>query len=645
MSRAPSRAPAPRRSRPDDLRLGSPRPRLRMLSLGLTLVMLVFAVRLVHVQVVDAAAYTEQASSNRYVTVPLAAQRGDITDRNGTALATTVDAYDIIADPTLFTRDITGVDDAPEQAAALLAPVLGEDEEELAALLATPDSQYVLLARQQTPQAWRQITDLRRALAERADAGTGHQVLTGVFREPNPKRVYPGGDLAAGVLGFVNNEGRGGAGIEAQFDRELAGQDGAIRYAQSGGRRVPTAGSHEQPPVPGTDLELTIDRDIQWAAQRAIEAQVAESVADGGYVVVQDARSGEVLAMASAPGFDPNDYAATDPALLGNPALQDAYEPGSTSKVISMAAVLQEGVAGTGTHVTVPNRLPRADRAFADDHEHDTLHLTLAGVLARSSNIGTILAVELLGDTQSEANEVLHSYLTAFGFGRPTGLGFPGETAGILADPGDWNASQQYTVAFGQGLSVNAVQAASVYSTVANGGVRIAPTLIRGTTGADGRYEPWPRPEPERVIDEATADDLTAMLETVVADDELGTGRIARIDGYRVAGKTGTSNRVDPGTGRYRGYTSSFAGFAPADDPRITVYCAVQNPTEGPHSGSQVCGPVFKEVMEFSLKSLRVPPTGAEVRSLPATFDPGDSATADAAAGGDASRRETDPEE
>ncbi|MDT0309173.1 penicillin-binding protein 2 [Streptomyces sp. DSM 44917] len=615
--------PGPRRPRPEGapLRLGSPRPRLRLIGLGLTLVMLAFTIRLVQVQAVGAASYSEEAELNRIVEVTLSAERGDITDRDGHALATTVDAYDITADPLLFTEEQTGVPDAPRQAAALLAPILGREEAELADLLDNEGSRYEVLARRQTPQTWRQIQDLRRILDEQEAEGTGTQVLAGVLAEDTTVRVYPNDELAAAVLGFVNDEGQGGAGLEAQLDRELAGEDGTATYAQSGGRRVPTAGESEQPAVPGTDVELTLDRDIQWAAQRAISEQVAASEADGGSVVVQDTVTGELLALASAPGYDPNDIAAASAENLGNPALEDAFELGSTSKVITMAAVLEEEAATPSTHVTVPNRLPRADRSFADHNEHETLSLTLAGVLAQSSNIGTILAAEELGETQPEANRVLHRYLSAFGFGRPTGLGFPGETPGILAGPEDWNASQQYTIPFGQGLSVNAVQAASIYSTVANAGERIAPSLVRGTTGPDGEYRPAEEPERSRVVSEETAEQLTRMLETVVASPE-GTGSAARIPGYRVAGKTGTANRVDPDTGRYQGYTSSFAGFAPADDPRLTVYCVVQNPTEGPYTGSEVCGPVFNEVMRFSLAALRVPPTGESFDGLPVTFDP-----------------------
>ncbi|MFI9765578.1 peptidoglycan D,D-transpeptidase FtsI family protein [Streptomyces sp. NPDC052415] len=619
----PARRPAaPRPAASPSLRLGSPRPRLRMVSLALTLVLIAFVVRLLQVQAVDAGTYAAKAEKNRYVGYTLAAERGGITDRNGVALAASVDAYDITADPTLFTRKSLKVGDGPEQAAALLAPILGQDQEVLTKKLKAK-GQYVLLSRRQTPQVWKQIKDLKSALATKAetDPGTAN-VLAGVFSVASSKRVYPNGELAAGILGWVNYDGKGGGGVEQQFDKELAGKDGKIRYAQSGGRQVPTAGgSTETPAVPGSDVELTIDRDIQWAAQNAISEQVEESKADRGYVIVQDTRTGEILAMANSPGFDPNDLSKADGASLHNWSLEDAYEPGSTAKVMSMAAVLEEGVATPGTHVVVPNRLHRGDRLFKDDIDHETWYLTLNGVLAKSSNIGTILATGQLGRTQPESNKVLYSYLRKFGLGSYTGLGFPGETKGILAPPDQWSTSQQYTIPFGQGVSINAMQAASVYSTIANGGVRVEPTLVRGTKGADGRFTPAQKPEKTRVVSARTAKTLARMLESVV-DDREGTGTKARIPGYRVAGKTGTANRVDPATGKYRGYTSSFAGFAPADQPRITVYCAIQNATEGNYFGGQICGPVYKQVMEFALKTLQVPPTGAPAAKLPVTFSP-----------------------
>ncbi|MFG3189219.1 peptidoglycan D,D-transpeptidase FtsI family protein [Streptomyces omiyaensis] len=623
--RPAARRPAPRPTarKPRTIKLGSPRPRLRLISVGLTLVMLVFVVRLLQVQAVDASAYAAKADKYRYQEYTLSAERGEITDRNGIALATSVDAYDITADPKLFTAEESKLRDAPEQAAALLAPILGKEPADLAKKLRTPKSRYTLLARKQTPQVWNQIKDLRKVYAQKAQepGGTGVNLLGGVLSEPSTKRVYPNGDLGAGILGYVNAEGRGAGGVESMLDPELAGQDGKIRFTASGGRQVPTAGSQGTPAVPGSDIELTIDRDIQWAAQRAIADQVQKSRADRGYVIVQDTRTGEILAMANAPGFDPNDLSAANAAAMGNAALQDAYEPGSTSKVMSMAAVLEEGKAAPDTHVTVPNRLHRGDRLFKDDIDHPTWYLTLNGVLAKSSNIGTILATGQLGKDQAESNRVLDGYLRRFGIGSPTGLGFPGETAGILAKPEDWSTSQQYTIPFGQGLSVNALQAASVYSTIANGGVRVEPTLVRGTKGPDGRFTPAPKPGENRVVSEKTATTLAQMLESVV-DDREGTGTKAAIPGYRVAGKTGTANRVDPELGRYKGYTASFAGFAPADQPRVTVYCAIQNPTKGSYFGGQICGPIYKKVMEFALKTLHVAPTGSASPRLPVTFEP-----------------------
>ncbi|MEU0672623.1 penicillin-binding protein 2 [Streptomyces sp. NPDC006172] len=621
----PARRPAASRpAAPRVIRLGSPRPRLRMVGLALALVMTAFVVRLLQVQAVDASTYAAKAERNRYVGQVLTAERGEITDRSGIALATSEDAYDITADPTMFARDQLKIDDGPERAAALLAPILGQEQSDLVKKLRPedPDVRYTKLAGRQTPQVWKQIKDLKSALATKADTdGSTANVLAGVFSVPSSKRVYPNGGLAAGILGWVNAEGKGGGGVEAQLNTLLSGKDGKIRYAQSGGRQVPTAGSTETPAVPGSDVELTIDRDIQWAAQNAITEQVEKSRADRGYVIVQDTRTGEILAMANSPGFDPNDLSDARPEALGNAAVQDAFEPGSTAKVMSMAAVLQENAATPLTHVTVPNRLHRGDRLFQDDIDHPTWYLTLNGVLAKSSNIGTILATGQLGRTQAEANKVLYSYLRAFGIGRPTGLGFPGETRGILAAPGAWSTSQQYTIPFGQGMSVNALQAASVYSTIANGGVRVQPSLVRGTKGPDRRFTPAAAPQKKRVVSQKTARTLAQMLESVV-DDEEGTGTKARIPGYRVAGKTGTANRVDPATGKYHGYTSSFAGFAPADAPRVTVYCAIQNATQGSYFGGQICGPVFKQVMEFSLKSLQIPPTGAKPAKLPVSFSP-----------------------
>ncbi|MFJ9947511.1 penicillin-binding transpeptidase domain-containing protein [Kitasatospora sp. NPDC091207] len=633
----------PQRPQSRAIRLADPRRRLRVVTVALSLVFSVFAGRLVQLQLLDSDALAADANTNRYLSIPITAERGSITSADGVALATTVDAYDITADPAMFTQGAAGIPDAPEQAAALLAPILGQSKEKLAADLHTPKTRYKRLAAQQSPDVKNQISDLKSGLEKQANSKTCQaqkrllnkavdeggrtrvdnecvNPLAGVFNRDTQKRVYPSDGLAANLVGFVNAEGEGAGGLEQQYQKQLAGKEGHSSYAQAGGRLVPTAGGSLDPAVPGTDLRLTINRDIQWAAQRAITDQVANAGAEKGYVIVQDVKNGQVLAMATSPGFNPNDLSTAKSSQLGNPALQDAYEPGSTAKLMTMAAVLDTGKATWDTKVTVPYPLVRGDVAFKDDIPHDTWYLTLAGVLAKSSNIGTIEAAQTLGATQPEANKVLNDYLRRFGIGQSTGLGFPGETPGILDKPEDWKASKQYTIPFGQGLSVNALQATSVFSTIANGGVRVAPSVVQGTTAPDGRFTPAAPGAQSRVVGEQTAKTLTEMLESVVSDEQ-GTGGKAAIPGYRVAGKTGTANRVDPKTGGYRGYTASFIGFAPADAPRVTVSCVIQDPVNG-HFGGQLCGPVFKQVMEFTLKTLQVPPSGSEAPNLPVEWKP-----------------------
>ncbi|MEV7598757.1 penicillin-binding transpeptidase domain-containing protein [Kitasatospora sp. NPDC089797] len=631
--------------RPKALRLAEPKRRLRVIGVVLSLVFSVFAGRLVQLQLVDADALAADANTNRYLNIPITAERGSITSSDGVALAATVDAYDITADPAMFTPEATGIPDAPEQAAALLSPVLGVSKEKLAADLHTPKTRYKRLAAQQTPAAKNQISDLKAGLEKQsgsracqaqkkllgkpADQGGRTRVdnecanpLAGVFNRETQKRIYPAEGLAANLVGFVNGEGEGAGGLELQYQKQLAGKDGRSSYAQAGGRLVPTAGGSMDPAVPGSDIKLTINRDIQWAAQRAITDQVANSGAEKGYVVVQDVKTGQVIAMATAPGFNPNDLSLAKQSQMGNAALVDAYEPGSTAKLMSLAAVLDTGKANWDTKVTVPYPLVRAGQQFKDDVEHGTWYLTLAGVLAKSSNIGTIEAVETLGDgDQLKANQILDGYLRKFGVAKPTGLNFPGETPGMLKKPEDLVASEKYNIAFGQGpMQVNALQATSVYSTIANGGVRVAPSIVQGITGSDGKYVPTAPGEQTRVVSEQTAKTLTSMLESVV-DDEQGTGGNAAIPGYRVAGKTGTANRGAADGKGYDGYTASFIGFAPADAPRYTVSCTLQGPVNG-HFGGQLCGPVFKQVMEFTLKTMQVPPSGSQAPNLPVEWKP-----------------------
>jgi cell division protein FtsI (penicillin-binding protein 3) len=305
--------------------------------------------------------------------------------------------------------------------------------------------------------------------------------------------------------------------------------------------------------------------------------------------------------MAATPTFDPADPGAVPAKDRGNPAVSDVFEPGSTNKVITMAAAVDAGVLTPQSPIVVPPTLTRGGTVFHDAETHGEENLTLAGVLAVSSNIGTILASEKVGTTR------LYDYLRAFGLGQRTGIGFPGESKGLLSDPSTWSASQRYTIPFGQGISVTALQVASVYATIANGGVRVTPTLVKGIETDDGGFAPATTMTRTRVVSESTATQVEHMLEAVTTDE--GTAPKAAITGYRVAGKTGTAQRVDPTCGCYRGYTASFVGFAPADDPKLVVLVVLDNPIRG-HYGGTVAAPVFKDVMSFALETEKIPPTG-----------------------------------
>jgi cell division protein FtsI (penicillin-binding protein 3) len=309
--------------------------------------------------------------------------------------------------------------------------------------------------------------------------------------------------------------------------------------------------------------------------------------------------------MATAPTFDPATYYKARPADLGDRVVQEGFEPGSTSKVITAAAAMEAGGVIPSTPFTVPDHLRLFDRTFNDSESHAPERLTFGGVLAKSSNVGTILASERITSTE------LYQYMRAFGYGEKTGVGLPGESPGILKPVNQWWGTDRYSIAFGQSVSVNALQTASVYATIANGGVRVTPNLIAGTTDDKGAFTPAARPASRRVIKQSTAGELTRMLEGVTTKD--GTAPLAQIPGYRVAGKTGTAQKVNPRCGCYvgGGYTSTFVGFAPADSPQLVVEVVLQKPQKG-YYGGQVAAPVFKNVMSFALQSRRIPPTGSK---------------------------------
>ncbi|MFM9135287.1 MAG: peptidoglycan D,D-transpeptidase FtsI family protein [bacterium] len=535
------------------------------------LVLLAFAARLVDLQGFRGDQLAAAAVDQRTVTVQVLADRGQITDTNGVPLAQTLEARHITADQTLI--------EDPRAAAEALAPSLAADPDVLAERL-TGDRRFVYVAKEQTPQAWRQIQELG---------------IVGIFSERTTKRVYPAGNVAANVVGFVGAEGDGMAGVEYARQDILAGVDGWRTYERAaGGAAIPTAEMSAQEPVPGTDIQLTIDRDIQYVAQRVLSEAVERFGAESGSVVVMDPRTGHVLALATAPTFDANAPEEAAPEDLGNRALTDAFEPGSTAKVMTMAAVLEEDGARRDTVFQIPPVLERAGKVFHDASDHGGYSWDLETILSRSSNIGTILAAETI------PQETFYEYLQRFGIGEATGLGFPGETSGYLPPREEWSGTTFPTLTFGQGFSVNAVQAASVFATIANDGVRVPASLVKNSDVGDAPIDG------ERVVSGDTARTIREMLENVVADG--GTAPMAGIPGYRVGGKTGTAQVINLDCGCYDGSTiGSFLGMAPIEQPELVVGVTIVKPASE-QRGGEVAGPVFREVMTYALQARKVAP-------------------------------------
>ena len=572
------------------------------------LVMLsLIAGRLVWLQGFQASAYAAQAVEQRTRTITLTAPRGQILDRSGDALALSVDARAVYGEPRTIARAVcTATDDRPCDPAGIaqqLAPVLGLSAQEI-------ESKLVL-----SPKATGAVCDEDHLigckgfayLARGLEADEAQRVrdlgLVGIGVVAEPRRVHPGKDLAANVVGFTNVEGSGAAGIERRFDEVLAGTDGqTVAEVDGGGRIIPNGSSTTVEPRAGGDVQLTIDRDQQWNAQKVLTERLAEAEAESGSATIIDIQTGEVLALASVPTFDAEDPGAADESVRGNRAVTDVFEPGSIGKVITAAAALEEGVLTPDSVLSVDDHIQVANKRFTDSHEHPVEQMTFTGVLVESSNVGTIMAAQKVGGPK------LYAMLQRFGIGSRTGIELPAESPGILRDEKDeWSKTDYGTHPIGQGYSVNGVQMASVYATVANGGVRVQPTIIKSTTGPDGEAVERPAPKTTRVLSQDVADQLRGMLEGVT--NEGGTAVTAAIPGYRVAGKTGTARRVVDG--RYDGsYTASFVGFAPADAPRLAVAVSVQAPKNGYYGGA-VAGPVFRDIMSFSLRSMGIPPTGA----------------------------------
>lgn len=550
------------------------RPALRLIWLLLSFVLAFGLVvgRLVHLQVVKAEPLELLGSKQRTDRIELPARRGGIYDRDGTPLAVSAEARALYANPRFIAN--------PDLVAANIAPILDVDEEELAERLGR-DSGFVYIARRVPVHLARKVLALE---------------LPGVGALKETRRAYPSDALAGQVLGFVNIDNEGLSGIESTFDELLSGEPGEqIVERDPQGRPIPQGQNQVRAPVRGRDVRLTIDRDIQFAAEQALAAGVRNTNARGGQAIVMDPRTGEVLAMANHPPLNPNDFGNAEPDARRNRVVTDVYEPGSVNKVVTAAAAIEAGLIDPGDVLVVPYRYRVAEKLFSDYAPHPTQRLTYAEALARSSNVGTIKVAERLGRKR------LYQALRSFGFGERTGIGFPGESPGILSQPSKWYGTDMGTIPIGQGIAVTPLQVASVYATIANDGVRVPPTLVKEVNGRapkDGR-------KPRRVISPYTAAQVRSMLVGVV---EGGTGVRAQVPGYLVGGKTGTA-RI-PSTTR-RGYTTdivtTFAGMAPADEPRLVVVVSLDNPR--PRFSALTAAPVFKQILQFSLAHLGVRPT------------------------------------
>ncbi|MFZ4107591.1 MAG: peptidoglycan D,D-transpeptidase FtsI family protein [Candidatus Planktophila sp.] len=568
--------------------------RIRLLILLVAVAMLIFGVRLVQVQAVQAADYRARAATEMENTRSLLAPRGEITDVNGVAFARSVAATSIVVDQTQISN--------PTRTANFVAPILGLPVGQVKASI-TGTRKWNMVFQNAKPAKWQELST---AIAQYnlAFPAMSPERIIGFFPERSYVREYPSGSLIASLVGFVNHDGKGATGLESSMNSVISGVDGKYSYANGYGAEIPGSQSEITPAQTGTTVRLTVDRDIQWVASKAISDVVKASHAISGTVIVMDPRTGEILAHATAPTFDPNHTSKVALVAMRNPSVQDVYEPGSTGKVMTLSAALEEKKITPETVFSVPYALKRSTKIFHDHERHATKRLTSSGILAESSNTGSIQIGELL------SHETLHDYLSKFGVGTKTGSGLPGESKGILPKVADWSGTTAPTVAFGQGYSLTAMQATSIFATIANDGVRVSPTVIAGTSDVSGNFTPAAGRTSQRVISVETARQMRIMMESVVSAS--GTAPTAAIAGYRVAGKTGTAMRIDDTCGCYRGYTASFIGFAPADKPAYVISVTIQDP-KGLHWGGALGGPVFKKVMSFVLQSRHVPPTGTKV--------------------------------
>ncbi|GAA3696487.1 penicillin-binding protein 2 [Zhihengliuella alba] len=582
-------------------------PRRLRIGLALCLAMLLALTgRLFFVQGLDPEAVAQEAASSRTRTQLIAPTRGDILDSEGRAFATSVIRYDLVIDqkwykeefdrrnPETGERESARMDEAIDQ----LSTIVGQETETLRGSIvpADPDDpkRYSVVAKGVTPETKESVMDLG---------------IPGLLAERTSDRQYPNGSVAGTLLGFLSaadpnkaGQNSGAEGLELTQNDILAGTPGERKFeVGADGVRIPTAPSTTTPAIDGKDLQLTINHDVQWAAQEAVMAKQEQFDPDWVSAVVLDVKTGEIRAIADSRSVDPNDPAAVDARYRTSTALTQAFEPGSTGKLLTFAAALEEGVVEPEEAFTVPNAYTVQNETINDSLKHATYPMTAAGIFARSYNTGTVMIGERL------SNEQRYDWFKKFGVGEEINMGGLPVAEGIFVDPSSWDRRQQFTTMFGQGYTQTVLHTAQMFQAIANGGEMIEPSLIDAYIGPDGAREEVDPHAPERVVSKETADVMMRMMETVVTD---GTAQGAAIDGYRVGGKTGTGQAADPEGGGYDGHTSSFAGVAPLDDPRFAVIVTMHRP-QGNWRDWHVTD-TFKTIMEATLNTYDVPPSDSK---------------------------------
>jgi cell division protein FtsI (penicillin-binding protein 3) len=544
--------------------------RIRLLAMLFAAVFAIALARTAWLQAVRAPSLDRLATNQQRETITVPARRGSIFDRMGIELASGEAATTVYANPKQIRR--------PRRVAALAAHDLGLDSAKVLAAISDRSRGFVYIQRKADPERAKQLESRN---------------LDGLGFYSEERRVYPLKRVASTVIGFAGTDNEGLAGLELRYDRTLSGRDGRETIVRDPfGRLLDTLDT--QSVREGRDITLTIDHRLQAHAEEVLRRTRATWSAKGATAIVINPRTGGILAMAVEPGFDSDRFGRLPADRVRNRAVTDTYEPGSTFKVVTVAASLEDGLVRPTTAFTLPYSIQVADRVIHDAVERDTETMTVAQILSRSSNVGAITLAQLLG------KERLASWIDRFGFGQRTGIDFPGESRGIVLPPERWTGSTIGNVPIGQGIAATPVQMVAVYAAIANDGLSVRPHLVKRLGGDE-----LPRAEQRRLMSQPTARLLTSMMKDVVSE---GSGVLAQVPGYTVAGKTGTAAKAEP-TGGYSNsrYVASFVGFAPARSPRVVILVAVDEP-EGDIYGSTVAAPAFAEIAKFALQYLDVPP-------------------------------------